>query len=75
VQALFYWFILEAFFEDVRVGYYGFEAESFLKPTRRDGLDVGVYDWEQERGFHCAGLGFELAYSGEQGLPFDFKAH
>jgi hypothetical protein len=66
--------VLEAFFEDVRVGYYGFEAEVFLKLGWRNRLDVGVYDWEQERSFHCAALSFELADSSKQIFFFSLKA-
>ena len=74
MQAQLYGFVVVAFFDDVRVRDDCLEPECILELLRRDRLDAGVDDWEQEGCFHCAAFGFQFADSAKQVFFFNFKA-
>ncbi len=73
MQTLLNWLVLEALFQNIRIGDKRFKAEFFLNFVWRDGLEDRVYDWEQERGFDCFALSSEFSDSCKQVFFFYFK--
>ena len=67
-------FLVIAFFDDVRVRYYGFKPEGFFEFFWCNRLDAGVDDWEKQRSFYCAAFSFQFAYSSQQIFFFYFEA-